>query len=38
MSQAKIKAKKQQALYPYTLQPIALNMTDAEFKSAQLAL
>ena len=38
MSQAKTKAKKQDALYPYTLQPVALNMTDAEFKSAQLAL
>lgn len=27
-----------QALYPYTLQPIALDMSDAEFRSAQLAL
>lgn len=26
------------ALYPYTLKPIALNMTDAEFRGAQLAL
>lgn len=26
------------ALYPYTLQPIAVNMTELEFKSAQLAL
>lgn len=32
------KSKKQEALYPYTLQPVALNMTDAEFKTAQLAL
>lgn len=32
------KSKKQEALYPYTLQPIALDMTDAEFRSAQLAL
>lgn len=31
-------SKKQEALYPYTLQPVALNMTDAEFKTAQLAL
>lgn len=31
-------APKKQALYPYTLQPIALNMTDAEFRAAQLAL
>ncbi len=29
---------KKEGLYPYTLQPIALNMTDDEFKSAQLAL
>lgn len=27
-----------QALYPYTLQPVALDMTDAEFRSAQLAI
>lgn len=26
------------ALYPYTLKPVALNMTDAEFRGAQLAL
>ncbi|MFA9485715.1 YcxB family protein [Moraxella haemolytica] len=26
------------ALYPYTLKPITLNMTDAEFRGAQLAL
>ncbi|SPX84821.1 YcxB family protein [Moraxella ovis] len=26
------------ALYPYTLKPISLNMTDAEFRGAQLAL
>ena len=26
------------ALYPYTLQPVALGMTDTEFKAAQLAL
>lgn len=26
------------ALYPYTLKPIALNMTDVEFRGAQLAL
>lgn len=26
------------ALYPYTLQPIALNLTEAEFQQAQLAL
>ena len=26
------------ALYPYTLQPIALEMSDVEFKAAQLAL
>lgn len=26
------------ALYPYTLKPIALNMADAEFRGAQLAL
>ena len=32
------KPKKQEALYPYTLQPVALDMTEAEFKSAQLAL
>lgn len=30
--------KSKQALYPYTLQPIALDMSDAEFKQAQLAL
>lgn len=30
--------KKPDALYPYTLQPVALNMTESEFKSAQLAL
>lgn len=30
--------KKQQALYPYTLQPIALGMSDDEFYRAQLAL
>lgn len=29
---------KQKALYPYTIQPIALNMSESEFKSAQLAL
>lgn len=29
---------KQKALYPYTIQPIALNMSEQEFKSAQLAL
>lgn len=29
---------KQKALYPYTLQPVALNMTDSEFNQAQLAL
>ncbi len=29
---------KKTGLYPYTLQPIALDMTDAEFKAAQLAL
>ncbi|AWY20797.1 YcxB family protein [Moraxella bovis] len=29
---------KQKALYPYTIQPVALNMTESEFKSAQLAL
>lgn len=29
---------KTQALYPYTLQPVPLNMTESEFKSAQLAL
>lgn len=29
---------KQQALYPYTMQPIALNMSEQEFKNAQLAL
>lgn len=29
---------KKHALYPYTLQPVALDMSDAEFKSAQLAL
>lgn len=28
----------QKALYPYTLQPIALNMSQAEFQHAQLAL
>lgn len=32
------KTPKKQALYPYTLQPVALNMTDAEFQAAQLAL
>ncbi len=32
------KTQKKQALYPYTLQPIALGMTDAEFQAAQLAL
>lgn len=26
------------ALYPYTLQPVALDMSDAEFRAAQLAL
>lgn len=26
------------ALYPYTLQPVPLNMTEAEFKQAQMAL
>lgn len=26
------------ALYPYTLKPVALNMTEAEFRAAQLAL
>lgn len=26
------------ALYPYTLKPVALNLTDAEFRGAQLAL
>ncbi|OOR89371.1 hypothetical protein B0181_06710 [Moraxella caviae] len=26
------------ALYPYTLKPVSLNLTDAEFKGAQLAL
>ena len=30
--------KPKQALYPYTLQPIALEMSDAEFRAAQLAL
>lgn len=29
---------KQKALYPYTLQPVAVNMTDSEFNQAQLAL
>lgn len=29
---------KKEGLYPYTLQPIALDMSDAEFKQAQLAL
>lgn len=29
---------KKTGLYPYTLQPIALDMTDAEFKAAQLSL
>lgn len=29
---------KKEGLYPYTLQPIALNISDAEFKTAQLAL
>lgn len=29
---------KQQALYPYTMQPIALNLSEQEFKNAQLAL
>ncbi len=29
---------KKQALYPYTLQPVALNMTDDEFHKAQRAL
>lgn len=32
------KKSKPQALYPYTLQPVALNLTEAEFKSAQFAL
>ncbi|MDO5650744.1 MAG: YcxB family protein [Moraxella sp.] len=32
------KNSKSKALYPYTLQPIALNMTETEFKQAQLAL
>lgn len=32
----KIMSKK--ALYPYTLQPVALNMNEAEFRTAQLAL
>jgi hypothetical protein len=26
------------ALYPYTLQPVALNLTEAEFKQAQYEL
>lgn len=30
--------KPKQALYPYTLQPVALDMSDAEFRNAQLAL
>lgn len=30
--------QKQKALYPYTLQPVLLNMSQAEFKAAQLAL
>ncbi|OPH38526.1 YcxB family protein [Moraxella equi] len=29
---------KQKALYPYTIQPVAMAMTESEFKSAQLAL
>ncbi|MDO4895773.1 MAG: YcxB family protein [Moraxella sp.] len=29
---------KKQALYPYTLQPVALGMSDAEFRLAQLAI
>lgn len=29
---------KQKALYPYTIQPVALNMSEQEFKNAQLAL
>lgn len=33
-----MKSPKKQALYPYTLQPIALNMNDDEFRQAQLAL
>lgn len=31
-------AKPKKALYPYTISPIALNMNESEFKSAQLAL
>lgn len=31
-------SKNKQALYPYTLQPIALNMSESEFRQAQLAL
>lgn len=30
--------QKQKALYPYTLQPVLLNMSQAEFQAAQLAL
>lgn len=30
--------KPKQALYPYTLQPVALDMSDTEFRNAQLAL
>lgn len=30
--------KPKQALYPYTLQPVALDMSDVEFRNAQLAL
>ena len=26
------------ALYPYTLKPVALNMSEAEFRAAQLSL
>lgn len=32
------KKLKSKALYPYTLQPVALNLTEAEFYAAQLAL
>lgn len=31
-------ASKSSALYPYTLQPVALNMTEEEFKQAQYSL